>query len=64
MNHSTLLVGMSTGTTTMENSMEVPQKIEYRNSHCGATKMNPTWNHEIEGLILSLAQWVKDPALP
>ena len=25
--------------------------------------MNQTSNHEVEGLILGLAQWVKDPVL-
>ena len=26
--------------------------------------MNPTRNHEVEGSVPALAQWVNDPALP
>ena len=39
------------------------QDIEYRSSRLGAVEMNPTRNHEVEGLIPGLAQWVKDLAL-
>ena len=34
-----------------------------RSSYCDAVKMNPTRNHEVEGLIPGLPQWVKDLAL-
>ena len=39
------------------------QKERWR-SHRGAAETNPTRNHEVAGLIPSLTQWVKDPALP
>ena len=33
-------------------------------SCCGTVEMNLTGNHEVEGLIPGLAQWVKDLTLP
>ena len=32
-------------------------------SYGGTVETNPTSNHEVEGLIPVLTQWVKDPAL-
>ena len=40
-----------------------PLKNVYWSSHCGSVETNPTSNHEVVGLIPSLAQWVKDLAL-
>ena len=39
-------------------------QIEDGSSHCGTAEMNQIRNHEVEGLIPALAQWVKDLALP
>ena len=36
-------------------------KIEI--SYCGSVVISPTSIHEDAGLILGLAQWIKDPAL-
>ena len=30
----------------------------------GTVETNPTRNHEVEGSIPGLVQWVKDPVLP
>ena len=38
-------------------------KAEPWSSRGGSGLMNPTSNHEVEGSIPDLAQWVKDPVL-
>ena len=38
--------------------------VNYRSSHHGTGEMNLTRNHENEGSIPGLIQWVKDLVLP
>ena len=42
----------------------LPRVLFFRSSRRGAAETNPTGNHEVEGSMPGLAQWVKDPALP
>ena len=44
--------------------VDVTKNLEMGSSHDGAAETNLTRNHELVGLILGLAQWVKDLALP
>ena len=39
-------------------------KGKMKSSYCGPLVMNPNSVHEDDGLILGLAQWLKDPELP
>ena len=38
--------------------------VEAWSSHCGSAEMNLTSIHKDAGLILGLALWINDPALP
>ena len=40
------------------------ENIYFGSSRCGAEETNLTRNHEVEGSIPGLAQWVKDLGLP
>ena len=42
----------------------LPKNICMRSCRCGVVEMNLTRNHEVAGLILGLAPWVNDLALP
>ena len=39
------------------------EKLHHGSSHCGSAVRNPTNIHEDSGLILGLAQWIKDLVL-
>ena len=49
--------------TCLENKSEIKLKRSTLSSRHGAVEMNPTRDHEAEGLIPGLTHWVEDPAL-
>ena len=52
------------GRISLESPTISANKEFIQSSHCGTVEMNPTSNHEVEGSIPGLSQWVKDPTLP
>ena len=64
---------MEIGASTLESCLAIVAKAKplwnvtkkhVGSSHCGLAVTSPTSIHEYVGLIPSLTQWVKDPALP